>query len=105
MLTKIKLFSWLILDNCKRIKKVGEPIVHHHSGLRSGAWMRDPLRLLGANKIWYINGHIGNKVLEFQTMDHFKAGVVSKTYTMPYNIYGTGSVVYGRYLYFHRYCI
>lgn len=67
--------------------------------------MRDPLRLLGANKIWYINGHIGNKVLEFQTMDHFKAGVVSKTYTMPYNIYGTGSVVYGRYLYFHRYCI
>lgn len=65
--------------------------------------MKDPLGLLGAKKIWYINGYSGNKVLEFEDMDHFKAGEVSKTHILPYTIYGTGSVVYGRYLYFHRY--
>ena len=64
--------------------------------------MRDPLGLLGPEKIWYISGTYGNKVLEFESMDHFKAGEVAKTYTLPYYIDGTGSVVYGRYLYYNR---
>jgi hypothetical protein len=81
---------------------VGDPIVHHHSGTTQGAWMRDPLGLLGPEKIWYINGDNKNKVLEFESMDHFKAGEVAKTYTLPYYIDGTGSVVYGRHLYFNR---
>ena len=89
-------------DKCSRIKKVGEPIVHHHSGSTQGAWMRDPLGLLGPEKIWYINGHHTNKVLEFDSMDYFKAGQVAKTHTLPYYIDGTGSVVYGRHLYFNR---
>ena len=82
---------------------MGEPIVHRHSGATSGAWMRDPLGLLGPDKIWYIDGHYGNKVLEFNSMDHFKGGEVHKTYTLPYYIDGTGSVIYGRYLYFNKY--
>ena len=82
---------------------MGEPIVHRHSGATSGAWMRDPLGLLGLDKIWYIDGHYGNKVLEFNSMDHFKGGEVHKTYTLPYYIDGTGSVIYGRYLYFNKY--
>ena len=81
---------------------MGDPIVHHHSGTTQGTWMRDPLGLLGPQKIWYINGYYNNKVLEFESMDHFKAGEVAKTYTLPYYIDGTGSVVYGRYLYFNR---
>ncbi len=81
---------------------MGEPIVHHTSGATYGAWMRDPLCLLGPEKIWYTNGHYTNKVLEFESMNHFKAGQVAKTYTLPYYIDGTGSVVYGRYLYFNR---
>jgi hypothetical protein len=64
--------------------------------------MRDPLGLLGPEKIWYMNGYYGKKVLEFEDMDHFKAGEVAKTYTLPYYFDGTGSVVYGRYLYFNR---
>ena len=93
----------IYIDNCKKIKKVGEPIVHHHSGYTQGTWMRDPLGLLGPEKIWYINSYYGNnKVLEFASMDHFKAGEVAKTYTLPYRIDGTGSIVYGRYLYFNR---
>ena len=82
--------------------KVGEPIIHHHSGYTYGTWMRDPLGLLGPEKIWYMNGVHGNKVLEFESMDHFKAGEISKTYILPYYFDGTGSVVYGRYLYFNR---
>ena len=64
--------------------------------------MRDPLGLLGPEKIWYINGYSTYKVLEFESMDHFKAGQIAKTYILPYAIDGTGSVVYGRYLYFNR---
>jgi hypothetical protein len=44
--------------------------------------MRDPLGLLGPEKIWYMNGYYGKKVLEFEDMDHFKAGEVAKTYTL-----------------------
>ena len=89
-------------DKCSKIKKVGEPIVHHGSGITQGAWMKDPLGLLGPEKIWYINGYYTNKVLKFESMDHFKAGEVAKTYILPYYIDGTGSVVYGRHLYFNR---
>ena len=72
----------IYLDKCSKIKKVGEPIVHHHSGYHQGTWMRDPLGLLGPEKIWYMNGYYGKKVLEFEDMDHFKAGEVAKTYTL-----------------------
>ena len=91
------------MDKCSKIKKVGEPIVHRTSGDTYGAWMRDPLGVLGAGNIWYINDYYNNQVLEFESMNHFKAGVVKKTYTLPYHIHGTGSVVYGRYLYFNRF--
>ncbi|CAB4037413.1 Hypothetical predicted protein [Paramuricea clavata] len=89
-------------DKCSKIVKVGEPIVHHHSGSTYGSWMRDPLGLLGPGKIWYMNSYYGNKVLEFESMDHFKAGEISKTYILPYYFDGTGAVVYGRYLYYNR---
>ena len=94
----------LVIDKCSKIKKVGEPIVHRTSGTTQGAWMRDPLGVLGPEKIWYIDDYQRNrKVLEFESLDHFKAGQVAKTYTLPYRIDGTGSVVYGRYLYFNRF--
>jgi hypothetical protein len=83
--------------------KVGEPIIHHHSGSTQGTWMRDPLGLLGPEKIWYMNGYNGNKVLEFESiMGHFKAGEIAKTYVLPHDFDGTGAVVYGRYLYYNR---
>jgi hypothetical protein len=82
--------------------KVGEPIIHHHSGSTQGTWMRDPLGLLGPEKIWYMDGYNGNKVLEFESMDHFKAGEIAKTYVLPHDFDGTGAVVYGRYLYYNR---
>ena len=65
--------------------------------------MRDPLGILGPQKIWYMNGYYGNKLLEFDTMNKFKAGMISKTYDLPYQFDGTGAVVYGGYLYYNKY--
>ena len=65
--------------------------------------MRDPLGILGPQKIWYMNGYYGNKLLEFDTMNKFKAGMISKTYDLPYKFDGTGAVVYGGYLYYNKY--
>ncbi|XP_028411447.1 noelin-like [Dendronephthya gigantea] len=89
-------------ENCSKIKRVGEPVLHHQSGETYGTWMRDPLGLLGSEKIWYINSLGGVEMLEFENMDLFKAGSVAKTYNLTYQSGGTGSVVYGRYLYFNR---
>ena len=76
--------------------------MHHHSGITQGTWMRDPLGILGAETIWYMNDYNGNKLLKFDNMEHFKGGKVAETYTLPYKFDGTGSVVYGQYLYFNR---
>ena len=65
--------------------------------------MRDPLGILGPQTIWYMNNYYGNELLKFDSMDEFKAGMISKTYHLPYNYDGTGAVVYGRYLYYNRY--
>ena len=65
--------------------------------------MRDPLGILGPQKIWYMNGYGGNKLLEFDTMNKFKAGLISKTYDLPSQFDGTGAVVYGGYLYYNKY--
>lgn len=65
--------------------------------------MRDPLEMLGSEKIYYISSIGGTEMLEFENMNLFKAGSVAKTYNLTHKIEGTGSVVYGRYLYFNRY--
>ncbi len=66
--------------------------------------MKDPLGIMGAENIFVMRSYYSrNLVEEFENMDMFKAGVVRKTYTLPYNYDGTGAVVYGPYLYYNRY--
>ncbi|XP_028411402.1 noelin-like [Dendronephthya gigantea] len=92
-------------ENCRKIERVGEPVLHRQSGETYGTWMRDPLGLLSSEKIWYINGLGGDEMLEFENMSLFKNGSVTKSYSLTYEgpgAEGTGSVVYGRYLYFNR---
>ncbi|XP_028411438.1 noelin-like [Dendronephthya gigantea] len=89
-------------EKCSKIKTVGEPIVDRQSGLTQGTWMKDPLGSLSEEKNWYINGYKDNTVQEFENLALFKAGTVAKTYNLPYGFDGTGSVVYGRYLYYNR---
>ena len=50
-----------------------------------------------------MNGYGGNKLLEFDTMNKFKAGLISKTYDLPSPFDGTGAVVYGGHLYYNKY--
>ena len=69
-----------------------------------GAWMKDPLGIMGTETIFVMEGWTGNNVLEeFENMDIFKAGIARKKYILPYNWDGTGGVVYGPYLYYNRY--
>ena len=67
--------------------------------------MRDPLGILGSQTIWYMDNYYGDKLLKYDSMDEFKAGMISKIYHLPYNYDGTGAVVYGRYLYYNRYSV
>ena len=67
--------------------------------------MKDPLGVMGNDTIFVLENYYTNNVEEFENMEKFKAGVKSKTYTLPYYRDGTGAVVYGSYLYYNRYRI
>ena len=64
--------------------------------------MKDPLGIMGAETIFVMKDYDENELEEFANMDMFKAGVVRKKYTLPYNGDGTGAVVYGQYFYYNR---
>ncbi len=67
--------------------------------------MKDPLGVMGAETIFVMQHYYSNVVQEYENMNLFKAGVVRKTYKLPYYWDGTGAVVYGPYLYYNRYKI
>ena len=76
----------------------------HNNRLYSyGAWMKDPLGIMGPETIFVMESQSGrNELEEFANMDTFKAGIARKKYKLPYNWDGTGGVVYGPYLYYNR---
>ena len=91
-----------VADSCKKIKSVGSPVTHNTRQHQQGAWMKDPLGFMG-DKIFVMESFAGRKVLEeYENIFKFKAGIVQKKHTLPYNYDGTGAVVYGPYLYYNR---
>ena len=55
--------------------------------------MKDPLGIMGVDTIFVMELYSGRKVLEeFENMDKFKAGIVHKKHTLPYNYDRTGAV-------------
>jgi len=89
-------------DSCTNIKSVGKPVTHNARDYTYGAWMKDPLGIMGTETIFVMERYSSNNVLEeFESMDKFKAGVARKTYKLPYYWDGTGAVVYGPYLYYN----
>ena len=97
------LFFWFLADSCSNIKSVGKPVTHNTRSHTQGAWMKDPLGIMGAETIFVMkNYHSTNQLEEFANMNMFKQGVARKKYTLPYNYDGTGAVVYGQYLYYNR---
>ncbi|PFX34685.1 Noelin [Stylophora pistillata] len=89
-------------DRCTNIKSVGKPITHSTRRYTQGAWMKDPLGIMGTESIFTMENYYGNVIQAFENMDKLKAGVVHKTYSLPHYFDGTGAVVYGPYLYYSR---
>ena len=90
-------------DKCTNIKKIGKPVAHNSREHYSGAWMKDPLEIMGAETIFVMEDHGGKNLLEeYESMNKFKAGLVRKKYKLPYTWDGTGAVVYGQHLYYNR---
>ncbi|XP_068756110.1 olfactomedin-like protein 2A [Montipora capricornis] len=95
--------SILQRDSCSNIKSIGKPLTHNARYLTQGAWMKDPLGIMGAENLFVMEGYYNQRHLkEYENMDMFKAGLVRKKYTLPYDWDGTGAVVYGPYLYYNR---
>ena len=81
---------------------IGKPVIHNSNSKIQGAWMKDPLGIMGTETIFVMAGYSGRSVLEeFENMGMFKAGVTRKTYSLPYSWDGTGGV-YGPFLYYNR---
>ena len=92
-----------LADSCTNIKSIGRPVTHNARNYQYGAWMKDPLGIMGTETIFVMEGCCGENVVEeFENMDMLKAGVARKTYILPYKRDGTGAVVYGPYLYYNR---
>ena len=64
--------------------------------------MKDPLGVMGSETIFVMGSYHGRDVLEFENMAKLKAGITRKTYKLPYQLDGTGGVVFGQYLYYNR---
>lgn len=78
-------------------------MTHNARQLHQGAWMKDPLGIMGAETIFVMESyHSRKEVEEFENMEKFKAGVPRKKHILPYNYDGTGAVVYGPFLYYSR---
>ncbi|XP_068696055.1 olfactomedin-like protein 2A [Montipora foliosa] len=90
-------------DSCTNIKSIGKPVTHKARTYHYGAWMKDPLGIMGAETTFVMANWQNRNVLEeYENIDKFKEGFVRKKYTLPYNWDGTGAVVYGQYLYYNR---
>ena len=99
----LKIYFCFFVDGCSPIKSVQLPVAHNTRQLTQGAWMKDPLGLMGRETIFVMEFYYSKKeVEEFENMEAFKAGIVHKTHTLPYNYDGTGAVVYGPFLYYNR---
>ena len=77
-------------------------MTHNNRHHTQGAWMKDPLGIMGTETIFVMEYYHANILEEFENMDTFKAGIAREKYKLPYTWDGTGGVVYGPYLYFNR---
>ena len=95
-------YCLFLADSCTHIKSIGKPVTHNNRHYTQGAWMKDPLGIMGTETIFVMENYNANVLEEFQNMDMFKAGIARKKYKLPYTWDGTGGVVYGPYLYYNR---
>ena len=96
-------FLYFLADSCTHIKSIGKPVTHNTRYYTQGAWMKDPLGIIGAETIYVMGYYSGrNELEEFANMDTFKACIAREKYKLLYTWDGTGGVVYGPNLYYNR---
>ncbi|XP_061661614.1 noelin-3a [Syngnathoides biaculeatus] len=89
---------------CGKLMKINGPVTIKTSGTRFGAWMTDSLTTTRHNRVWYMDGYTNSKLVrEFKTMEDFTAGVVARTYSLPFKWEGTNHIVYNGSLYYNKY--
>uniref|UniRef100_A0A8C5NB16 Olfactomedin-like domain-containing protein n=2 Tax=Gouania willdenowi TaxID=441366 RepID=A0A8C5NB16_GOUWI len=87
---------------CGKLMKITGPVTIKTSGTRFGAWMTDPVSSNRNNRV-SSEPTVIKIVREFKTMDDFVAGVVSRTYSLPFKWEGTNHIVYNGSLYYNKY--
>lgn len=113
--------------------KITGPVTIKTSGTRFGAWMTDPSTSIRNNRVsngsafqqlrheivaflcriqiissltqvWYMDSYTNSKIVrEYKTLEDFVAGVVSRTYTLPFKWEGTNHIVFNGSLYYNKY--
>ena len=78
------------------------PTVHNSRLQTQGAWVKDPLEIMGAETIFVMGYYSGNVLEEYENMNKFKAGLMRKKCKLPYSWDETGAMVYGQHLYYNR---
>lgn len=82
------------IKSLKIVKKAGDTY---------GSWFKDPSE--GSAKVYLLSGIRNDTVLEYVSLPSFterKPKPPVKVVQLPYNWQGTGHVVYGRFLYYHK---
>ena len=54
-------------DKCTNIKTIGKPVAHNSRHYHQGAWMKDPLEIMGAETIFVMEGSVSYTHLTLPT--------------------------------------
>ena len=89
-----------------QLRMIGKALFRRYSPVSWGAWMKEsqPVSAGGADnaRVWVMKHFTGRVVLQYDSADDFVADRVSVVHELPQPFYGTGHVVYGSAIYYHR---
>jgi len=89
---------------------IGKPLFRRYTPVSWGAWMKESQPVFQAaaaadghsGRVWVMKHFTGRVVLQYDSFDEFVADRVSQVHELPQPFYGTGHVVYGTAIYYHR---
>ena len=91
---------------------VGKPLFRRYTPVTWGAWMKESrpsVSVSGAGgaatddgRVWVMKHFTGTVLLQYNSLDEFIADRVAQVHDLPQSFYGTGHVIYGAAVYYHR---
>ena len=89
---------------------IGKAVFRRYTPVSWGAWMKESQPVSDAaaaaaadnTRVWVMKHFTGRVVLQYESFDDFVADSVSVVHDLPQPFYGTGHVVYGAAIYYHR---